>query len=996
LKFDQSPETSGGDEVSLEAFWDLLSCDLNETLDYRILDCAAKALASHGQNDLAKAFWEVGFLSDETGRYRRQHLAAAQRFGLWPLAHLSELIQNQSEKAVGRSVESRRRLRVLAKAALSSEKRDDERPLARDDPLSPGVWPPAVLRVEEAVKLAPQTFASVERAYLSFFHVDAGVGRELIDAMRALALNASPWLNAVTFPRARSVGDFRLVAVRILQSQIGKWLVRGQSRYFGRYADPDVIGAFMMLRGNPLAERFAELRSASKVFFEVDTVLAGLASEAPSRDFDLAFACLVSVCLGGLTNEEAWSLFEESVGHNYFATSAVLIPRFLPDGATPDTVVTEIAQKIKTAGDARLALNLLEERLDEERASAPALIEKALLAKIVGNFAMAARLMERCAERDPNNLFLRRELVAILPEIEPLPSILSRFAADPLFMGAARERRLFRQALGEEPVDLAEAVVEDDIRAADLAPEIAAEFRPFVSGDSDCEAIAILAAGWRKGVGVGGSFARLRALDFVRVRVTSRTPIVNMRARIDGRTVGTAVPSLLSGDAPDAPTKTWICNCWMDLSQVPAGRHELQVYFEERGGGYRSEQEMVWVDPSGYSAEEKRSAAIMELPDETQDLPLEERINALPSLILPAERTLFEGPLKKILVVRADQLGDATLSLPAMFALKERFPDAELFCLAAPTNHDLLRSTGLFAQLFGIELPYDPRTRLRYASLADQAVLKKQLSRVEFDLAVDLSPGSVSRPLLRLANARYTAGYNPGEFRWLSFGLSLATRDPGNKREGSPHSVRPLALVDALASVVAHQGFRLPNAAVDVEFLKARNLDGGRGFAIVHCGARTPSRKWPAANFVALARRIASELNLRVVILTDSPADAEGVDVHTLDARQFEVIAERLPFSAFDTLLSKCAVFVGNDAGPKHLAALRGAPVVSLHMGAVNWREWGQEDSGVVVTRRVPCYGCGIEEIAECGKGLACLMNISVDEAFEGVRRAMHGAKARG
>jgi hypothetical protein len=58
-------------------------------------------------------------------------------------------------------------------------------------------------------------------------------------------------------------------------------------------------------------------------------------------------------------------------------------------------------------------------------------------------------------------------------------------------------------------------------------------------------------------------------------------------------------------------------------------------------------------------------------------------------------------------------------------------------------------------------------------------------------------------------------------------------------------------------------------------------------------------------------------------------------------------------------------------------------------MGAVPWREWGQDDSGFIVTRRAPCYGCGIEDIADCGKGLPCLVDITVDEVFGAVRRAI-------
>jgi hypothetical protein len=37
-----------------------------------------------------------------------------------------------------------------------------------------------------------------------------------------------------------------------------------------------------------------------------------------------------------------------------------------------------------------------------------------------------------------------------------------------------------------------------------------------------------------------------------------------------------------------------------------------------------------------------------------------------------------------------------------------------------------------------------------------------------------------------------------------------------------------------------------------------------------------------------------------------------------------------------------------------------------------NWSEWGQENTGNIVSRRVPCGGCSIHhDEEECGKNFA-------------------------
>jgi ADP-heptose:LPS heptosyltransferase len=97
-----------------------------------------------------------------------------------------------------------------------------------------------------------------------------------------------------------------------------------------------------------------------------------------------------------------------------------------------------------------------------------------------------------------------------------------------------------------------------------------------------------------------------------------------------------------------------------------------------------------------------------------------------------------------------------------------------------------------------------------------------------------------------------------------------------------------------------------------------------------------------------------------------------------------------LEFDQFDALLSYCSLFVGNDSGPKHLASLRGAKVVSVHMARNNWNEWGQENSGYIISRRVPCAGCLVwHNPEECGKDFACIRGIKPEEVMGAVLKLL-------
>ena len=157
-------------------------------------------------------------------------------------------------------------------------------------------------------------------------------------------------------------------------------------------------------------------------------------------------------------------------------------------------------------------------------------------------------------------------------------------------------------------------------------------------------------------------------------------------------------------------------------------------------------------------------------------------------------------------------------------------------------------------------------------------------------------------------------------------------------------------------------------------------------FAVLHTGARIAFNRWPS--YFELAALILNKTSLKVVLLTEEPAMRTQMPAELARDGRFQLMDEKLPFDDFDALLSFCTVFAGNDSGPKHLAALRGANVVSIHSARVNWNDWGQELTGSIISRRVPCAGCQIYyEVDECGKDAACITRITPEEVFAEMAR---------
>lgn len=1008
----------GEHALAADELRDLLAQDLAPDPPASSTRALADLSFALGELTLAKAFHELAYLSSDSPSRRSAQIDLALRTGLWPPDHVLALRQADRALWGGASADPRETLRALLSAAApplagaSFAAADDEGPGARPatETAGPAATPslaaqslaatfvatkfladaapaPMALDTRAAEHLLALLAEGLARVHAAFSHYRGGDPSALIAAVAALRQHLRPAGSHVAFALAGTLESYRLHATRLLHDRVADWVRHVEDAYLGPRAAPALIGRSLATGGHAVAARLAA-EAPGALFDASSATLAEL--RIPQTEQDRALARLMTLAGPELALDQVRRLIDEALRRHAFATAVALIERQM---AFDDVDVVEIASRFKQAGEARHALALLERHLDEAGAGFSARIEKALIAKTAGDFTTAARLLEACAAEQPDNEFVRCELVAVLPELEPVEGILARYRGDALFLRLARERQAYRLAAGapEAGHRIGMTPVAPDVRVVDLAPEIATEFLP-PPGTGDPEGIHDLRVGWktRRGPGLGETRPLLRCHDFVRVRTAFADPITRLRVRVDGRTVGVTDGVDLPARAVPGRLQAKMFNCWIDLSGVPEGLHELQLYFEEPGGGYRTHEQSVWVDPTPPARTDFASAAAVDLSGDTAPGTLEERIARQPSAVFPAARRLLEPP-RRILVMRVDQLGDLITSIPAMLRLREAFPEAELSCLVSPNYVFLMEELGIFADIFTLDFPYEQSVGKRHVTLAQQAELRRRLGARDFDIAIDLCFGHMSRPLLHLAQARFTVGFWPQEFPWLDFGMDVRSRDIVTGRYRLPQQAVANMLIDGLIALSRHASLAKPHAELDWPALADVGIVCERPFVLLHTGGRTRSRKWSVPHFTRLAELLVERAGEQVIMVADDPADVDAACRARLTAADVRLIEHRLPFATLDMLLSAAAVFVGNDSGPKHLAAFRGTPVVSIHGGPINWSEWGQDGTGCIIAHRVPCSGCGIELVEECGKGLACLENITPETVFEAVRAERAG-----
>ncbi|GAP62174.1 hypothetical protein ARMA_0597 [Ardenticatena maritima] len=349
---------------------------------------------------------------------------------------------------------------------------------------------------------------------------------------------------------------------------------------------------------------------------------------------------------------------------------------------------------------------------------------------------------------------------------------------------------------------------------------------------------------------------------------------------------------------------------------------------------------------------------------------------------------------RRLVLIRPDHLGDILFLTPVLPLLREALPHTHITALVGRWAAPLLTGHPALDAVETLDFPWFDRQPRRslwdpYARLFRAA----QTLAGRFDTAV----------ILRFDHwwggwLAAQAGI-PRRIGYATPALAPFLTDAVPYTEGLHEVVQNARLLNrfgvpaTLSPHIAPLFFPLDDAAR----ARARTLPtppGSGPLVAIHPGSGAPVKRWRPEKWGALATMLHTRYGARFV-LTGGPAErdlAAAVAAHT-DAPLVN-LAGQTDLPTLAALFERCALVIGPDSGPLHIAVAVGTPTVHLYgpVSPATFGPWGPPERHRVVTRALACQYCHrLDWPEEVLADHPCVHGISVEAVLAAAETLLRG-----
>ena len=331
-------------------------------------------------------------------------------------------------------------------------------------------------------------------------------------------------------------------------------------------------------------------------------------------------------------------------------------------------------------------------------------------------------------------------------------------------------------------------------------------------------------------------------------------------------------------------------------------------------------------------------------------------------------------PFSKILIRATNWVGDAVMSLPAIRAVRARFPQAEIVVLARPWVADLYRRERAISRV----IVYEPAPGFR--DWKTKWRVARALRCEKFDGAILLQNAFEAAAVAWLAGIPRRIGYRrDGRGALLTDAIRVPRAGETSRHERFYYleMLRRAGFIEAVPDddVILLDGAR-EAAREGARRFEQRGI-AGPVIGISPGAAYGSAKRWLPERFAEAALEIARERQ-GPVVLFGSAAERDLCEQVAEMIRYAGFAAHNLAgattLNEFIELAAACRVFLTNDSGAMHIASALAVPTVAI-FGATDDATTGPTGPLARVVREpVECSPCLLRE---CPIDHRCMTRVS-------------------
>ena len=349
--------------------------------------------------------------------------------------------------------------------------------------------------------------------------------------------------------------------------------------------------------------------------------------------------------------------------------------------------------------------------------------------------------------------------------------------------------------------------------------------------------------------------------------------------------------------------------------------------------------------------------------------------------------------MKKILIINLGGIGDILLSFPALKALRAFYPQAEIYGLFP------WKLSGFAGELLYFNKVYTLNVGLGGQSLFNSIMYNFKtlllLRKEHFDIAINMRTivsekgAKKLKFILNVIDPKIKVGRDT-DGRGYFFDIKIPETLIGEKYEME----YDIDTVKALGINVLDREIDFMPAENSLnkinDILKKEGILRADVIIGLHPGGKF-SHRWPKENFIKMMEIICRDKPCSFVITGGQ--DERGLADEIINRSKLKIVnfAGRINIKEFTGLIKRCSLFISNDTGPMHIAAVSKIPLIAIFGPGylVRYDPRSISEETVVLYKKAECAPCDDTVCAS----LKCLKAITPEEVAAAAKLLLTGRK---